>query len=137
MQVLRETDYAVQCILLLAQKPKQNISTAELSQGLNISRPFIAKIIQKLVKAGLLLSARGVGGGVQLQKSPREISLFDIVDAMQGPLGINICVVNQRLCDRSASCVVHPAWMEIQEMIERKLKSYSIKKLMERAARGS
>ncbi|MEK6777427.1 MAG: Rrf2 family transcriptional regulator [bacterium] len=137
MQVTRETDYAIRCILFLSQKLKQNISAAAFSKELKISQAFISKIIQKLVKAGLLQSVRGVGGGVQLKKSPGDISLFDIVDAIQGPLGVNICVVDKKSCDRSSSCAVHPAWMEIQAMIERKLKSYSIKKLMERAGRGS
>ncbi len=131
MRIRRETDYAVRCVLYLAGRPEGKAAIAEIAGEMEIPPSFLPKIVQKLVKAGLLSSAQGVGGGVRLLKKPGEISLFDIVDRMEeGGAGMNDCVIENRGCHRSPFCAVHPAWVEIREMMERKLKSYTFDRFL-------
>jgi Rrf2 family protein len=85
--------------------------------------------LQKLTKADLVKSFRGVKGGVRLAKKPEEISLLDVIETIEGDVGMNICAVNERACDQSKECSVHPVWIEIREAVESILKKYSFENL--------
>jgi Rrf2 family protein len=130
MLVTRETDYAVRCILYLAGDDDQVSSVAEVSKNMHIPKTFLAKIVQRLVKAGLVESIRGMNGGFRLAKKPSAISLLDIMTAIQGPEGINVCAVNSKKCRRSATCSVHPVWVELRKEVDRRLREQTIDRLV-------
>jgi Rrf2 family nitric oxide-sensitive transcriptional repressor len=129
MLVNRETDYAVRCILYLAQNDDQHSNVTEVSQKMHIPKTFLAKIFQRLVKAGLVESIRGMNGGFRLAKKPSAISLLDIMEAIQGSSSINVCAVDSRQCGRSSTCAVHPVWVDIRKDVEKRLKKETIAKL--------
>lgn len=135
MQITREADYAIRCMVCLAQDPGRNITVRELARRMKIPRSFLAKLVQKLVRAGLLKSEKGVQGGFRPAYKPAEINLLQIVEAVQGPLSINICTINKKACPQSGSCTVHPVWSEIQNMIKKKLARNNLKKLTDNPAR--
>ena len=83
MLVTRETDYAVRCILYLAQADDQIANVTEVSRKMHIPKTFLAKIFQRLAKAGLVVSNRGMNGGFRLAKKPSAMSLLDIAEAIQ------------------------------------------------------
>jgi Rrf2 family protein len=129
MLVTRETDYAVRCILYLAQDEDQISNVTEVSRKMQIPKTFLAKIFQRLVRAGLVESIRGMNGGFRLAKKPSEISLLDIMEAIQGPSCINVCAVDSKKCKRSAFCSVHPFWVELRQEVNRRMQGQTIDKL--------
>ena len=130
MLVTRKTDYAFRCILYLAQANEQIANVTEVSRMMHIPKTFLAKIFQKLVKAGLVESIRGMNGGFRLAKKPSDISLLDIMDAIQGPLCINVCAVDSRKCKRSATCAVHPVWVELRKDVNKRLQEQTVAQLI-------
>ena len=130
MLVTRKTDYAVRCILYLAQAKEQVANVTEVSRQMHIPKTFLAKIFQKLAKAGLVASQRGMNGGFRLAKEPRKISLLDIMEAIQGPLCVNVCAVDRKKCKRSAVCSVHPFWVELRQEMNQRLKEQTIDRLI-------
>jgi Rrf2 family protein len=130
MLVTRETDYAVRTILYLAKERNRTASVTEVAQAMHIPKSFLAKILQRLVKSKILTSTRGVNGGFQLAKKTSDISLLSIMEAIQGPAGINLCAVDSRKCKWSADCSVHPVWVDIRKEVERRLRKQTIAELM-------
>lgn len=130
MLITRETDYAVRCVLYLAQKPDQRTIVDEIAKCMHIPKHYLAKILQRLVREGIVESVRGIKGGYRLLKSPREITLLDIMGTIQGSVPVNVCALDKRRCQMSSTCSVHPVWVEIRKDIETRLKRETIDKLM-------
>lgn len=130
MQITRQTDYAIRCVLYLAEHPDEVKVVDEIAKAKSIPKVFLAKILQKLSKAGIVRSYRGVKGGFELAKRPKQISLLDIIEAIEGPVAMNICAIDRRLCNMSNSCSVHPVWVKLRMDTENKLRRYSIDKLI-------
>jgi Rrf2 family protein len=130
MLVTRETDYAVRTVLYLAKERNRIASVTEVARAMHIPKSFLAKILQRLVKRDILTSTRGVNGGFQLAQKASEISLLSIMEAIQGPAGINLCAVNSKNCKLSATCSVHPVWVDIRKEVERRLRKQTIADLL-------
>jgi len=129
MRITRETDYAVRCILYLSELQDKVAMAGEIAESKKIPKSFLAKILQKLTKAEIVQSFRGVKGGVKLAKKPEEISLLDVIETIEGDVGMNVCAVNEGACDQSKECLVHPVWIEIREAVENILKKYNFENL--------
>ena len=87
MQITREGDYGIRSVLYLARQPFKKISfVTEIAEENKIPRSFLAKILQKMVKAKIVRSYRGVKGGFSLSKPAREISILDVLEAIEGKL---------------------------------------------------
>jgi Rrf2 family protein len=130
MLVTRETDYAVRTVLYLARERDRNANVTEIAQAMHIPKSFLAKILQRLVRHHILQSMRGVKGGFMLAKNPSEITLLAVMEAIQGPAGINVCAIDSKRCRMSSTCSVHPVWVEIRKEVERRLNKQTIAKLM-------
>lgn len=130
MLITRETDYAVRCVLYLAQKPDQRTIVDEIAKRMHIPKHYLAKILQRLVREGIVESVRGINGGYRLLRSPKEISLMDIMGTIQGSVPVNVCALDKRRCQMSSTCSVHPVWVEIRKDIETRLKRETIDKLI-------
>ncbi|MDI6801779.1 MAG: Rrf2 family transcriptional regulator [Thermodesulfovibrionales bacterium] len=130
MEITRETDYAVRCILHLSESPEEIKMVDGIAKTRLIPKSFLSKILQKLTKSGIVKSYRGVKGGFKLARKPEEISLLDVVEAIDGPVAINRCAVDKRLCDLSSMCVVHPIWVELRKDVENRLKNCNFSELI-------
>ncbi len=126
MLITRETDYAVRTVLYLAREQDRTASVTEVARTMHIPKSFLAKILQRLVRSRILKSRRGVNGGFQLARKPSDITLFSITEVIQCPAGINLCAVNSKKCKWSATCSVHPVWVDIRKEVERRLKKQTI-----------
>jgi Rrf2 family protein len=135
--ITREADYAVRCVLYLARHPSKVSNVKEITEPMQVPQSFLAKILQRLVKAGIVQSVRGAGGGFRLAKKPEDITLYDVIKATSGSLFINACVVDERNCVLSSTCSVHPIWIGIKDEIERKLEKQNFKTLASKKWRGS
>ncbi len=131
MRISRETDYAIRCMLHLCGNSKKVAMVDEIAKARDVPKSFLAKILQKLKRAKLVESFRGVKGGFKLAKDPARISLLDVIEAIQGGVGVNICTVDDQACDRSAECVVHPVWKKMRSAIEASLREHDLRTLAE------
>ena len=130
MYVTREADYAVRCVLYLARKANGITPVNEIAKAMHIPKSFLAKILQRLVKVGIVISVRGIGGGFSLAKKPKNISILDVIKAIQGDSAINICAIDKKLCRLSKTCSVHPVWVELRGIIEKRLQKENFAKLL-------
>lgn len=121
MQITRQADYAVRAVLYLAEQDQHTrVATSEIARAQRIPVTFLAKIVAQLAAAGILRSTRGAHGGVALGRPADEISLLEIVEAIDGPLLLNECVADPSACHIGATCVVHQVWCQAQaELVER------------------
>jgi len=126
MLITRQTDYAIRCAVLLAQAPSRLLSAATIAETMDIPRPFVSKILQKLTRARLTRATRGAAGGFSLARDPAAVSLYDVVVAIQGAPTTNECAVDARRCSRSRGCTVHPVWVRLRHMVEEQLQQTSL-----------
>ena len=129
MLVTRETDYAVRCALYLARKQDHLANVGEIAKEMHIPKLFLAKILQRLVRGGIVESVRGAQGGYRLIKKPADVTLLDVFTAMQGTAPVNLCAVDKRLCQLSSKCTVHPVWVDIRKEVEKRLKRETLEAL--------
>jgi Rrf2 family protein len=129
--ITRATEYAIRAILYLAKQPAGEIVyKKDICQNQDITPAFLTKIFQPLIKAGIVGSQRGVGGGFYLVKNPADISLLDVIRAEEGPLYLNHCLAEEGSCNRDATCSVHDAWRDIREEMLCLLGRYTFAKLV-------
>jgi Rrf2 family protein len=115
MEISRRTDYGVRVILDLATRPEnEKTPTQDIAERQNIPGPFLAKIISQLAMSGLVITYRGAGGGVRLAGPASEISLLDVIEALDGPVKLNRCVIEPSACPRDSHCPVHHVWAKAQ-----------------------
>jgi len=116
MQLTRAADYAVRMMIHLATLPQgSRTNRAALATAAGMPEPFVGKILQNLTKSGLIESQRGMNGGFALASSPEKVSILDVVEAVEGPTALNLCVKRGATCDRKAWCPAHPVWCEAQD----------------------
>ena len=116
MQITRQADYAVRAVHYLTELgPGSRAATSQIADKKHIPPSFLAKIISQLSVAGLLHTSRGARGGVSLARDPEEISLLDVVEAIDGPILLNECVVDSGACTFTEDCPMRPIWRDAQK----------------------
>jgi len=116
MQITRQADYALRAIYYLATLgPGSRASTSQIAKEQHIPPSFLAKIISQLSVAGLLHTSRGARGGVTLAREPKDITMLDVVESIDGPILLNECVEDAHGCKFDKTCPMHTLWSEIQE----------------------
>lgn len=130
MQLTREGDYGIRSVLYLARQPYKKISfVTEISEQYKIPRSFLAKILQKLVKAKIVRSYRGVKGGFSLARMAKDITVFDVLEAIEGKLAMNLCLSDKKKCDFSKNCPISPVWANVQSKVVEVLKKSNFEDL--------
>jgi Rrf2 family protein len=115
MQLTRAADYAVRVMIHLAGLPPETrASRADLAGAAECPEQFLSKVLQSLTRAGLVLSHRGNTGGFVLSNSHRNASVLQIVEAIEGPLHLNMCLTSDQACARQGWCPAHAVWAEAQ-----------------------
>lgn len=126
----RQCEYAIQGVLYLALKPQGEMtSIKELTKRLDIPYHFLGKILQRLAQKGLLVSLKGPAGGFALSKLPKEITLFDVVDAVDGSDFTRKCVLGFAECSGKNPCSVHSTWGRTRDEIYQMLISKTISEM--------
>ena len=135
MQITREADYAVRVMVHLASAPRgQNSPLNEIAEATGVQESFLSKILQRLVHQGMLVSQRGSGGGFLLNCAPEQVTLLEIVEAIEGPTQLNLCVGSGH-CARKDFCGVHPVWTRAQESLTQVLGGVSLAQLAQETGR--
>ena len=123
MQITRQADYAVRAVLHLAKAGNSERSaTSTIAKEQTIPPSFLAKIISQLSIAGLLHTSRGARGGVTLARDPKDITLLEVVEAIDGPIQLNECVGNNGACTFDENCPIKPVWCDAQDELVKRLK---------------
>jgi len=122
MQITRQADYAVRAVLHLARNNDQRLATSAIAEEQHIPPSFLAKIVSQLSIAGLLSTSRGAHGGVTLAREPGEISLLEVVEAIDGPILINACVDESASCSLEEECPLRLVWCNVQDELIGKLR---------------
>lgn len=133
MELTRKGDYAIRGIVYLAGQPQNKISLlSEIAEAVDVPQTFLAKIFQQFSKTGIVKSFRGTGGGFLLAGPPETITLLQVVEAVEGPILPNRCVLKPGECERDASCTVHPIWRQVQQQVRSVLAGITLKDLAEK-----
>ncbi len=118
IQLTREGEYGIRSVVHLAMCGQKRVVLArDIADAQDIPESFLRKILQKLVCKGLISSYRGAKGGFVLSKPPEQITLLEIIEAVEGPVLLNKCVLCLGECDRESFCPVHTVWVEAQRRL--------------------
>ena len=113
MQITRQADYAMRAVVYLAELGSdRRAATSQIADVQHIPPSFLAKIVSQLSVAGLLQTSRGARGGVSLARAPEEISLLEVIEAIDGPILLNECVADSGVCTFGDSCVLRPVFCD-------------------------
>lgn len=137
MQLTRAADYAVRVMVHMAGMPASStVRLRTLALAVSVPESFLAKVLQTLVRAGLVISRRGPDGGFELVPSSMQASILDIVEAIDGPVQLNACLGEEGCCEHKEWCPVQSIWAEAQIAMLTVLSRDTVGELALRAARN-
>lgn len=119
MQVSRKVDYALRAVIHLANEESLDraCSVAEIANRERIPRGFLEKIVQQLIHKGIVKSRRGANGGCVLGRSADQVTFRDVIEAVEGPISLNVCVGEQPDCFLLGACGMSRVWQEGQRLV--------------------
>ncbi|HXJ36488.1 MAG TPA: Rrf2 family transcriptional regulator [Candidatus Eisenbacteria bacterium] len=119
MQVSRKVDYALRAAIHLASDAHREraCSVAEIAERERIPRQFLEKIIRDLIRTGLVRSRRGPHGGYVLARAAEEVTFKDVIEAVEGPISLNVCVGEHAECFLLGTCGMNRVWAEGQRRV--------------------
>ncbi|MEM6574754.1 MAG: SUF system Fe-S cluster assembly regulator, partial [Pseudomonadota bacterium] len=117
LRISKLTDYAIVVTAAMAGDPERIYSAAELASETHLEPPTVAKVLKTLTRSDLVQSFRGASGGYRLARSPAEITVAQLIVAMEGPIGMTQCSVHQGLCSTEAVCALRGHWQQISRAV--------------------
>ena len=133
LKLTKKADYGLMALKHLAELEAQGSASAkDIAEAYGIPQAALAKILQKLVKSGLLISQHGINGGYVLARNARNISALEVIRAIDGPLFITSCGDERHGCYQSAKCNVREPLRKVNESIQQVLGRISIADMKER-----
>ncbi|MBI5827920.1 MAG: Rrf2 family transcriptional regulator [Deltaproteobacteria bacterium] len=135
LQLTRDGEYAVRAVLHLASQPDGKVSLiTEIAEAQGVPKSYLSKIMQHLTRAGLVKSRRGARGGFALARPAEAITLRQVIEAIEGNIYLNICLVRKGECKRDEGCPVHVVWKEAQRKLFEVLDGKTMAQLVKDAA---
>lgn len=132
-QISRRVDYAVRIMIELGLHEGEFMSAQRLSDRTDVPKSFLHKIALDLVKANLVYTQAGPGGGLTVSKPLDQINLLHIVEAAEGPICLNVCLIRPEECNRDRFCPGHDFWGHLQLKIMQELREVTLGKLVTEA----
>jgi len=137
MQLTRAADYGVRVMVHLATiAHNERTLLPALALATDAPESFLSKVLQALTRAGLISSRRGKFGGFAILPQGRTASMYSVIEAIDGPVSLNVCLSLERGCDRSSWCPAHPVWARAQQAMVSVLKQVSVAELAAQAQPG-
>ncbi|KAF1695600.1 SUF system Fe-S cluster assembly regulator [Pseudoxanthomonas jiangsuensis] len=130
LRVTKLTDYATVVLTVLAARQGQVLSAAELAEHSGLEQPTVSKLLKPLAQAGLVEGLRGVHGGYRLSRDATEISLIEIVEAMEGPLAMTECSQHESQCGIAHQCGVRANWRLINDVVADALRGVTLEQML-------
>ena len=132
LRVSRLADYASVVMACLARHPGEVLPAAQVGAETHLEAPTVSKLLKRLAQAGLVDSFRGATGGYRLARSAKDISLAEIVEALDGPIGLTECSLGHAGCERQSFCAVSRDWQGIGAAIDNTLRGVSLADMLHR-----
>lgn len=127
MQINKFTDYGLRAIAFMATQPRGKVWVVkQISQATDIPESYLMKVLKSMEKAGLTRSHRGSHGGYSLTRNPQEVTFLDLVQALEGPLSLSVCLLDREECPRQRKCSIHSVWRNVQEKMKEEMARYSL-----------
>jgi len=131
IRLTKAGEYGIRALRYLVENQDNGrVSIADISVAKNIPEPFLRKLFKPLVEAGIVTSTRGVSGGVSLAKEPEEISVLAVIEALEGPLALNECLLDDASCEFMTECGMHDVWEETQAAMVKVLEKRDLTHLL-------
>jgi Rrf2 family protein len=132
LRLTKKADYGLMALKFLAERPDMpSLSAKDIAEAYGIPPQLLAKILQRLTKAGLLRSHAGTNGGYALSRAPEDITAFEVISFIDGPLFITSCETGPRGCDLTDSCTIREPLRKVNESISDVLKAIRVSDLCE------
>ncbi len=123
-------EHAIRALAYLASRPAGDLCLVdEIAEAEDLPRPFTSKILRDLVRAGLLTSSRGPGGGYALARDPEDVSLLEIQQIIDGAGNLDRCVVGLAACNEFAPCPLHDEFKPLREKIRTYLSGTTLEQM--------
>jgi Rrf2 family protein len=136
MQISRRVDYGLRAVIYLSgQNPEKCCSITEIAKNQGVPKKFLEKIIQDLIRGGLIKSRRGSCGGYTLARAADVISFYDVIEALEGPIAVNACLDHELGCDQIPRCTMIGVWSEVQRSVTEVLSRTTIAGLQQPACK--
>ncbi len=129
LKLTKKTDYALMAVNFIASQGEGLASARTISEVYHIPLPLLAKILQKLTKKGIITSYGGPKGGYMLQRPPSQITISDIIRAIEGPIHITRCCDGDHACSQLEHCSVQGPLQKIEMKITAMLDNITIEKM--------
>ena len=130
LKLSKKADYGLIAVKhLAAHGAGVACSASEISEACGISGPLMTKVLQKLARSGLIVSRHGSSGGYQLARDPNQISAFEVIDAIDGPLMITSCITTHGECGQATNCTVREPLRRVNNSILEILKGVTISQM--------
>ena len=133
MKITQESDYGIRVVLYLCKLGYgEKVEAKVISEKEGVPLRFLLKLLRKLIQVDILKSYRGIKGGYAVNKLPEQINLKDVIEAIDGPICVNRCVIEPAFCNlnRSDVCIVHRAMTKVQKNLNAELESINFKQLV-------
>lgn len=130
MQVTKAVDYGLRALLLMSRQPEGRFFLQDLADQAALPRNYLVKILKSLSCAGLVRSHRGIKGGFSLARSPREITLREVVEAIDGPVVVLHCLANETSSSKTNTCAPEVFFRQLRDMILANLESHNLQELI-------
>lgn len=128
--VRRNTDYSLRAMLNLARHyGNEPVSARKIAAEEDVSYQLACKLMQRLHDAKLVQSSMGPKGGFRLSRKPSQINVLEIIEAIQGPLSLNRCILSVDACPRQNDCPVHVKLAELQQTMDAYLNGITLHEL--------
>lgn len=131
LRVTKLTDYATVVLTVLAAQSDAVLSASELAERAGLESPTVSKLLKPLAQAGLVEGFRGANGGYRLARPADTITLFDVVEAMEGPLGMTECSVHEGNCGIEQQCGIRANWRRINDVVADALRAVTLAQMLQ------
>ena len=126
IRITKQTDYGIVLLTQLALEPERHFNAPELAAEANLPLPMVSKILKQLARDGMLTSHRGVKGGYGLARPAGEISMAEVIGALEGPIALTECISVEGDCSHEGSCKVRSNWQRINDAVRSALEGISL-----------
>jgi len=131
MKVLtKNTDYAIRALLSLGSANGGYLSARSIAGEQDIPYQFLRRLLQEMIRHGLVVSKEGAGGGFMLARNPHDIRVRELIEIFQGRVQVSECLFRKQICANRARCVLRHEIMRIEQVVEREFDNITIGKLL-------
>jgi FeS assembly SUF system regulator len=135
LRITKQADYGIVLLTRMAADPERLFTANELAAEAGLPHPIVSKVLKLLVRGEVLSSQRGVKGGYTLDRSPEEITVFDIVTVLEGPIAITECIDDSPSeCSQEPHCPVRGNWQRINRAIQLALEDITLAEMTRASA---